>query len=204
MKEYHVAYVKAGQKPDWSKLEKAALEEFLWEPETDIKPYAQLAYNETQLFLRMESEDENIRATYTGDYDMVCEDSCLELYLCPMKDDLRSVNLEINPNGSFYLGFGYCANEHIRIVPQNGKELFQIKTGMEAKRWYLEATLPVDFLNIICKGVEFYPGLELRANFYECGDKTKQLHYISWNRIESEEVDFFKQNEYGKLIFDER
>jgi hypothetical protein len=44
-------------------------------------------------------------------------------------------------------------------------------------------------------------GVEARANFFKCGEKTKQPHYLAWNNIETPEPDFHQPEWFGKLNF---
>lgn len=41
--------------------------------------------------------------------------------------------------------------------------------------------------------------MQLRGNFYKCGNLTKQKHYLSWNAIESDTLNFHKPECFGVL-----
>ena len=42
-------------------------------------------------------------------------------------------------------------------------------------------------------------GMQLRGNFYKCGNLTEQKHYLSWNAIESDTPNFHKPECFGVL-----
>ena len=41
----------------------------------------------------------------------------------------------------------------------------------------------------------------MRANFYKCGDKTLQPHFLSWSPIHSEKPDFHRPEDFGIINF---
>ena len=65
--------------------------------------------------------------------------------------------------------------------------------------WDLYYELPFSLIRLFFP--DFAPEGRLRANFYKCGDLTKQEHYLSWNRVECEKPDFHRPEYFGELIF---
>ena len=70
-------------KPDWNKIEKAPIDQKLWLPCEQISAYAQLAYDDSRLYVRLHAEEPTIRAENTGMLDQPCQDSCLEFSSAP-------------------------------------------------------------------------------------------------------------------------
>lgn len=199
---YHIneAHLQDG-KLNWGDAGTALIDHYLWLPGTDIKAMAKLLYDTSGIYVRLEAIEKNIRAVYTGIYDMVCEDSCLEFFFSPMIGDQRYFNMEVNPNGAYYLGFGCNNKENVRLIVPNGTQLFQIKTYPTDNGWAVEYKIPVTFLQIFIPGFYLKRGLELRGNFYKCGDFAITPHYIAWNEIISDIPDFHRPDQFGKLIF---
>lgn len=52
-------------KPDWNKIEKAPIDQKLWLPCEQISAYAQLAYDDSRLYVRLHAEETTIRAENT-------------------------------------------------------------------------------------------------------------------------------------------
>ena len=84
--------------PDWDKIEKAPIDQRLWRPCEAISAYAQLAYDESRLYVHLHAEEAQIRAENSGVLDQPCQDSCLEFFLSAAECDARYLNIELNPN----------------------------------------------------------------------------------------------------------
>ena len=42
----------------------------------------------------------------------------------------------------------------------------------------------------------------MKANFYKCGDRLKQQHYLSWNPIDLPRPNFHCPEFFGELTFE--
>lgn len=196
MKTYEVTHCCG--KPDWNRIPTAAIDTHLWSDVPAIVPSAQAAWDEDALYIRLQAIEPSIRREYTGDWDSVCEDSCLEFFFCPEADGQRYFNFEGNPNGALYVGFGNPGDDRCRLLHENRKVIqakpFEIPGG-----WGLELRIPVSFVRIFVPEFKLYSGLSLRANFYKCGDKTEKKHYIAWNPVEHPHPCFHLPQFFGEL-----
>ncbi len=177
-----------------------AIDEYQWLGEAPIRASARVCYDESGLYARLEAEEQNILARFKGTYDMVCLDSCLELFLRPVEDDIRYFNFEFNPNGAMYLGFGHDRFDSVRQIVQNPKQLFRVAPFEHNGGWGIEFFIPVSFLQLYFPGYLFKSGNIILGNFYKCGDETNRPHYISWNKVQSETPDFHLPEQFGKWI----
>ena len=64
--------------PDWSVPKAAALTHAGWLPACPVSAQAQACHDGENLYIRLEAQEQPIRATMSGVLDRVCEDSCLE------------------------------------------------------------------------------------------------------------------------------
>jgi hypothetical protein len=142
--------------------------------------------------------EENIRAEYTAPLSRVCEDSCLEFFFMPEKDD-RYFNFEINPNGCPYVGFGRSRQDRVVLYRRDAKQLFAIRTQKTPDGWEAAYRLPLSFLRLFWPDFSFTGSL--RANVYKCGEKTAREHYLSWNPCSSETPDFHRPADFGVMTF---
>lgn len=111
-------------KPDWNKIEKAPIDQKLWLPCEQISAYAQLAYDDSRLYVRLHAEEPTIRAENTGILDQPCQDSCLEFFFSAAEQDARYINIELNPSLCIYFGFGTGREDLMRILlPDGAKDL---------------------------------------------------------------------------------
>lgn len=186
--------------PNWEQIPVASIDHRLWSDVDGISPTAQLCWNEQGLFVRLQTREENIRSTLTAPLDPVCEDSCLEFFFCPEPSDDRYFNIEANPNGTLYVGYGLPGAHRCRLHRDNLKELLQVKPFTLPGGWGLELFVPADFIQIFSPGCTLCQGHILRANFFKCGDKTVAPHYMAWNKVATPQANFHQPEFFGNII----
>ena len=79
-----------------------------------------------------------------------------------------------------------------------GNKTFEEKTGDYS--WEMTIVIPATSLTHN-KDVQL-KGLKSNANFYKCGDKSAEEHYLSWNSIATERPDFHRPEYFGSIIFE--
>lgn len=186
-------------KPDWNKIEKAPIDQKLWLPCEQISAYAQLAYDDSRLYVHLHAEEPMIRAENTGVLDQPCQDSCLEFFLSPVKGDARYLNIEMNPNRCLYLGIGTGRDNLVRLLPTGGAGALDARCMRSETGWDLYYALSFSLLRLFFPA--FRPDGIMRGNFYKCGDLTQQEHYLAWNRVACAEPDFHRPEFFGELVF---
>ena len=199
MKEYTIARRK--ENFDWDMIEKLVINEPLEPTESDVAAFAQIAYDDENLYVRLSAEEKEIRAEHHGKLDEVCEDSCLEFFFCPIMGDKRYINIECNLNGAIYLGFGTSIKDLVRLIP----EFLPIKTEPKIIEggWELVHTIPYTFIRQFFP--EFSPksGGAMRANCYKCADLAAIPHCFAWNPVPRLECcSFHNPDEFGLMHFE--
>ena len=186
-------------KPDWNKIEKAPIDQKLWLPCEQISAYAQLAYDDSRLYVHLHAEEPIIRAENTGVLDQPCQDSCLEFFLSPAEGDARYLNIEMNPNCCLYFGIGTGRDDLVRLLPTQGVVALNAHCTRSETGWDRHHSLPFSLLRLFFPA--FHPHGIMRGNFYKCGDLTQQEHYLAWNRVACAEPDFHRPEFFGELVF---
>lgn len=197
MNHYTITSV-TGQ-PDWETIPALKVDNYQWLPPLDIRMTAQICYSSVGLHVHLRAWEKNIRAEYTQPVSMACEDSCMEFFFRPVEDDLRYFNIEINPNGQTYIGFGPDMPNLVRLLPQDEDALMEKKTSYTQDGWEVFYTVPLSLIRVFFPGYELKPGRKLYANCYKCGDLTVQPHYISWNPIDLPEPSFHQPLHFGLM-----
>lgn len=199
MKSYTIT--KKSEALDWTTIPVAPIDIHLQEEMVDIAATAQLCYDKEAIFVRLTAKEANIRAEYTDVLSQVCEDSCLEFFFSPIWGDDRYFNIEYNPNCCVYLGIGSGIHDSMRLVPGSAIPFSPVATRTE-DGWEITYQVPFEFIRRFFP--EFAPisGTKMRGNFYKCGDKTVQQHYLCWNMITSNPVSFHRPCDYGILEFE--
>ena len=142
---YQVARV---EKPDWEKIESVALVHQPWLAPCDVAAKAQLCHDGENLYVRMEAKEKNIRATLTGALDQVCNDSCMEFFFAPKKDDARYFNFEWNKLCNAYIGFGAERKTRVRQILKNPQEAFAPVSAETGNGWAIEYRIPLSFIRM--------------------------------------------------------
>lgn len=197
MKTYEVTRVN-GQ-PDWQSIPVAPIDQYLWSDVRSILPSAQAAWDEDALYVRLQAIEPHILRRFTGDMDMVCEDSCLEFFFCPEPEGDRYFNFEGNPNGSMYIGYGRPGKARCRLYRGDFRDVFQVTPFDIPGGWGLELRIPVSFIQIFVPNFRLYSGQVLRANFFKCGDETPQEHYMAWNPVDVPAPNFHLPEFFGEI-----
>lgn len=200
MKTYTIARCTT-ETPDWSTVTELAVDQFLWLSPVNIQMSAKLCYDGSALYVQQTAHELHIRAEHHEPYSMVCEDSCMELFLCPVEHDPRFFNFEFNPNGCSFIGIETSCNDIVRLVPLQEQALFQPQVRRFEHGWELEYRVPHSFVQMFFPEYRPETGKRLRANCYKSGDLTLQPHYIAWSPIHSSAPDFHQSHDFGLMTF---
>jgi len=192
--------VQAAGEPDWSKVPLLQISHVLWTEDFGVRAQAQVCCTEDALFVHLRAAEQDIRAENTQPLSPVWEDSCLEFFF--MKPGAANYfNFEINPNGCLCLQFGPERTDRIDIVRGDAETYFDIRADRTSDGWEVFYKIPLAFLRLFDPNWQFEG--ELAANFYKCGNKTVNRHYLSWAPIDLETPDFHCPAFFGLLRFAE-
>lgn len=163
-----------------------------------------LAHDGKDLFILYEVNEKNIRAKYVEDNDAVWEDSCVEaFFLNKNNSDKGYFNFEFNCIGTALAGYGQQRDNRTHL----GKnQMLSIKRASSLKRetiekpgidaeWWLQITIPMDIMGVQKEQI-------LMANFYKCGDKCEQPHFLSWRPILTPAPNFHQPAFFGELMLE--
>lgn len=210
MREYVVKRVKYVEgETIWSEIPTLGIDCYQWE-DNGYKPEVKAAvcYDEAALHIRFTAWEDRIKVKGVKYCDSVYKDSCVEFFFNPAPDrDNRYLNFEMNAAGVLLLGIGSDRGDW-RYLYEVNPSIFNIKSSVKMYEveafkgpfWQVEYTIPFEFIEKYYGNLDITSGMQLRANFYKCGDDTEYPHYGSWNPIEIEEADFHRPDYFGKLI----
>lgn len=185
--------------PCWDSVPVVELQHTGWLAETPVSARAQLCYNDEALFVRMEAQEDPIRATLREPLAQVCNDSCLEFFFAPDPEDMRYLNFEFNPLGTLYLGFGSTRPTRVRQILKAPEELLDPQPFFTLDGWGICYRIPFSLIRNYFP--RFRPDGEAAGNFYKCGDETAHPHYLSWSPMTTDSPDFHRRQDFGTLLF---
>lgn len=177
-----------------------------WLDAKDVKATFSVGHDGSDILLQYNVNEPQVRAVNTEINSSVWEDSCVEFFFKPEGDE-NYYNFEINAIGTVLGGYGKDGKnrekiqssylEMIETVPSLGREPFDsIDTPTE---WSVKIKIPLKAL--VFSKIESLYGLKGSANFYKCGDKLRQPHFLSWNKVQSPEPNFHLSQFFGEIRF---
>lgn len=179
-------------------------DEFSYSPKVEFR----IAHANNQIWLKYYVTEKNILAqvdTINGD---VAADSCVEFFFDP-RGDGSYYNFEFSCIGIPYVAYGpdrgerqfvdeKKIKEQLAITSSLGNDPFLERTGGHS--WEMTILIPASIL-VADEGIQL-KGLKTKANFYKCGDKTSERHYLSWNTVGTQTPDFHRPEFFGALVFE--
>ncbi len=168
-----------------------------YKPDVSFK----MAYSEEALYLKFSVRENAVRAVNDQPNGSVWEDSCCEFF-CDF-DGQGYYNLETNCIGTQLLGWGSTDRERadarvinsIKKQSSLGDKPFEVKTG----EFNYDLVMAIPASTFYKHHLSFKKGMRFRANFYKCGDKTPDVHFLSWNPIEVEKPNFHLPAFFGEV-----
>jgi hypothetical protein len=177
-------------------------------PEVSFK----MGYDNDNLYLKFLVHEDAVRAVNTEPNSPVWEDSCCEFF-CDF-DGKGYYNLETNCIGTQLLGYGKRMEDRELAAKSRtradasvidkiekrstlGKEPFDVKTG----DFRYEIVMKIPAAVFYEHDLKFEKGKSFTANFYKCGDKTPNMHFLSWNPVKTESPNFHVPEFFGKVKF---
>ena len=167
-------------------------------PET----YVHIATSADKLYIRYDVRGEQLRAVAAHDQEEVWCDSCVEFF-CQLPSSNGYMNFETNCIGTMVASRREGRDKNVRPLSSEqmalidryssvGTEPFEEKDGEFA--WTIVIAIP---WNLITE--DGTKPTALRANFYKCADKTKQVHFVSWNPIDLPQPNFHCPEFFAEL-----
>ncbi len=183
----------------------AEIDQVNWE---DQFPYqmpvtVRAAHDGDVLYLYYEIDGEEVRAANTNDFGSVWEDSCVEFFM-QREGETAYRNFECNILGVLLASNHKTRSESTRMadhimesVGRHSTIEQRFENGTQLCNWTMLLEIPKVAMGF--EESEKLDGQTIKANFYKCGDKTPNTHFISWNAIELPQPNFHVPQFFGTL-----
>ena len=203
------------QDPLWQQAEVISVNQFR-EESTDHRPVveAKLLYGDEGIHGIFHVQDKYVRCVQKNLHDLVCKDSCVEIYLHP-KPELGYINFEISGNTTllcYYItdteGAPTTFKEFVKITPEQADQIQIVSTLpaqvepeiTEPTTWSLQFFAPFALFEQYMGELGEIKGQEWRSNLFKCGDETSHPHWASWQPVP--ELNFHDPSAFGTIVFD--
>lgn len=176
-----------------------------WPDKYEYKPLTivKTARNDDAVFILFKVVEKHIRAVHEKDNSPVNEDSCVEFFTKEVDSDYY-YNFEFNCTGTCKAARHCKDRQHAMDMAE--EEMIKIKRLASLKTKGIENTNNLYKWELLVKIPFSLFGLDknklpemISGNFYKCGDKTKEPHYVTWAPVITEKPDFHRPEYFGKI-----
>jgi hypothetical protein len=187
------------------KLERHAIEGMPW-PAFSYKPRVSfsIAYADNAILLKYFVQENSIRILYQTDNSPVHEDSCVEFFIA-FDDGEEYYNLEFNCIGTCLFGYGGRSERrlmHKDLIHKIRRQGF-IKSCTEGEtnlvNWELTLIIPLEVF--VYHRITHLKDSHCKVNFYKCGDKLPEPHFLAWKSVKAASPDFHLPEFFGVMHF---
>jgi len=188
------------------KLPKNRIEELPWS-HYDYRPEVSFAIGHSNdcIYIKYYVREHTVKALTLHTNGPVYKDSCVEFFLA-FAGEQTYYNFEFNCIGTCLVGYGSSRNER-ELVPASVIEKIRYqavltKDGSQddlAVSWELVLVIPLEVFHF--HRLPSLSGLRCQVNFFKCGDDLPRPHFLSWNKIQTEEPDFHQLQFFGEAVF---
>ncbi|MBP5360252.1 MAG: hypothetical protein J6129_02065 [Bacteroidaceae bacterium] len=180
-----------------------------WPQDYPYVPKAEfrIAYTDEALLVHYRVSEDSVRAKYGTDDGDVWTDSCMEMFLSPCPDDGSYYNLECNCIGTVLLGYGdgkgykERASAELTGAIKRWASLGRTPFAEREAEGPWEVALIVPFASYWRHTFCPEAGMQIRGNFYKCGDELQKPHFLSWAPIVWEKPNFHLPQYFAEIMF---
>lgn len=186
-------------------VQKHTLSHAPWAETYPAKPFVQfaVAFNDHSLYLQYDVEEEFIRALHGRANEAVYEDSCVEFFISLDKGETY-YNFEFNCIGTVLASYGRSKQDRQFLTEDLLKRVecqSTIRRGASRPfvAWQLTVIIPTA---VFASHPSFsFSSESCTANFYKCGDKLPEPHFLCWSPVQHETPNFHLPLYFGTLAF---
>jgi hypothetical protein len=177
-------------------------DDFPYKPNVQFR----IAHTGKEIWLKYYVNEKHILAKETRTNGDVYKDSTVEFFVS--FDKKNYYNFEFSCIGTIHLAYGPGRQNRKFIAPETvekieiqstlGNQPFEEKSGNF--EWEMMIRIP-----LVCFAFDTLKtlnGIKATANFYKCGDETKEPHYITWNPIQTKNPDYHRPEFFGNVEFE--
>jgi len=180
-------------------------------PKFTPKAQAKVLYDDRFVYVIFRVEDKYVRATAQRHQEPVFIDSCVEFFFTPGEDISQGyINIEINCGGTVVSRHQTAPKTNPQPLTDDEIRMLKIfhsepkivePEKQEPTTWLIEYRVPHQILEKRCAVIRSASGVTWRANFYKCGDKTSNPHWLTWSVVDYPEPRFHMPEFFGTLEF---
>lgn len=161
------------------------------------------AYGPEAFYLKFYINEEYFKSEFKDTHDPVSRDSCVEFFVSI--DQKNYYNFEFNALGTCLAAYGADRDNReklpLAVVDEIKRSVTWQRYLPEESIYEWELFLVIPFSALCFSDLKGIINGQVSANFYKCGDDLEEPHYLSWNPVRSESIDFHQPAYFGRLCF---
>jgi hypothetical protein len=174
---------------------------------------AKLLHAQRALHVLFRVQDRFVKAACTRYGQMVCKDSCVEIFLQP-KPAAGYFNFEVNCGGTMLLWYvrdttltaegKFTDYTEVPVNVAGGVGIYHSMPAhvpqeiAEPLEWRVQLAIPATVLEAFVGPLGDFSAQAWRGNLFKCADATSHPHWASWNPI-GDELNFHRPGCFGTL-----
>ena len=194
--------------PPIKEVPEEILENFNWEEEHFSRPKTSVrffAVKNQGFYAFMRSFEQPILKRYTKRDEPIWTDSCMEVFLSPVKGRSEYINIEMNSNGAYLSQFGKGREERVFVKELTDEHpVVKAQIDDENGSWQIALFIPESLISELYKIDYHVEEGEIRGNFYKCADDSPSPHFLSLFPVGSVKLGFHNPETFGNIILNER
>lgn len=185
--------------PEWGLAEAGKIDKINWGeptycPDTEFR----VLKGEDGLYVRFETDEEEIIAECKNLNDKVFQESCVEFFFRPDPEDPRYFNFEVNAIGTPLIGLGTGRSPQRECLDIPDISIFKFESQKKDKGFILKFFIPFDFIKLYFDNIgEYFLG-----NFQKCKELGNTPHYVTYYPITTEKPDFHAPQCFQKIMIE--
>lgn len=190
--------------PLWDEVPEKGLDFSNWDSKIHYDTFFRMCFVKNKgVYLRMRTNETDIRAVNFNRDENMWEDSCMEFFFCPFAHRKEYLNFEMNPNGAWLCQFGEGREGRVFL-----KTLTSIEAQLDAEvtddGWSLELFVPEKLISEAFGEKFTAESCSIKGNFYKCGDLTEKPHYDSFSKMTTLPPGFHNPQCFAEITISER
>ncbi len=166
------------------------------------KPYVEyeLSMDDEGFRMHITVHERNPRRVETEHQGDIYMDSCVEWFVNFQPEVCeRYFNFEVNANGAMHVAFRKDRHDALMLTKEDIHSL-NIRAEIKEDTWEVWYRVPFTLIRKYIPEYHYQKGMEIRTNFYKCGDGTEFTHFGIWAESLLEKPDFHRPEFFGKVV----
>lgn len=184
---------------EWEKADVAKVTTINWN-EFPHAPYteARMLYNANGIYIKFDSDEDNIIASFKNLNDHVFKESACEIFFMPNVSYPYYFNFEFNAIGTMRVGWGMGRADRV-FLELDDISIFEIESKVKEKGFSVKVFIPYSF---ILSYVEEISAEYFLGNFHKCCEFKNPMHFATYYPVGTPSPDFHIPQYFDKLIFE--